>query len=241
MMKLLAALLVVFSSLAHAEVPLQSDLSLGYLAQASADTKDKPLVIFIHGYGSNEQDLFDIKDRLPADYTYLSLRAPLELEQGSYQWFHKRPDVSEYDGDTGDLKNSVSLITLFIQQATAKYQTEPDKVILIGFSQGAVMTYEIGLRHPEIVRGIAALSGKILPVLRSEVQANDKLNKLSVFVGHGTADVRLPFKGATDAVSLLQRLSVKPEFHAYQGMGHTINDNEIADLDHWLEETIKGA
>ena len=104
----------------------------------------------------------------------------------------------------------------FIAQAAKKYHTEPDKVFLVGFSQGAIMSYEVALRHPEAVGGIAALSGRILPVLKSALKPDEKRQTLAIFIGHGKEDNRLPYKDGTEADSLLQSMSLKPEFHAYE-------------------------
>jgi len=97
----------------------------------------------------------------------------------------------------------------------------------VGFSQGAMMSYEVALRHPEAVGGIAALSGRILPVLKSGLKPDEKRQQLAIFIGHGTADTLLPYKDGTDADSLLQSLSLKPEFHAYPGVGHSISGTEM--------------
>ena len=234
MLKILALLTLLASTAVHAQTPLQTDLPLKYLAQATTDSNPQPLVIFLHGYGSNEQDLFDIKDDLPASYTYLSVRAPLVMEAGSYQWFRKKGEGA-YNGETDDLKSSGQLLLDFIAQAAKKYHTEPEKVFLVGFSQGAIMSYEVALRHPEAVGGIAALSGRILPVLRSELKPDEKRQKLAIFIGHGTADKRLPYVDGTDADSLLQSLSLKPVFHAYPGVGHSISATEMQDLSAWLQ------
>jgi phospholipase/carboxylesterase len=233
MLKFLAMALLLASSAAQAQSSLQTDLPLQYLEQANPDSRNQPLVIFLHGYGSNEEDLFGIKDQLPAQYTYVSVRGPQALDEDSYQWFHKKGEGA-YDGETADLNSSARLIADFITQATAKYHTQSDKVFLVGFSQGAIMSYEVGLRHPEWVRGIAALSGKVLPVLRSELKADKKRERLAIFIGHGTADQRLPYTDGSEADNLLQRLGLKPEFHAYPGIGHTITANEMQDLNSWL-------
>lgn len=233
MFKFLFFTLFCFSAGVQAQVQLQDDLPLQYLAQAPSDSRDQPLVIFLHGYGSNEEDLFDIKDSLPVNYTYLSVRAPQTLEEGSYQWFHKKGD-GPYDGVTGELASSAQLIEAFVDKAVAKYHTRADKVFLVGFSQGAIMSYEVGLRHPQAVRGIAALSGKLLPVLRAELKADPRLHRLAIFIGHGTADQRLPYSDGSEANSLLQGLGLTPEFHAYPGIGHTISGSEIEDLNRWL-------
>ncbi|MGE8154539.1 alpha/beta hydrolase [Pseudomonas vancouverensis] len=234
MLKLLALFTLLVSAAVHAQPSLQSDLPLKYLEQANPDSQDQPLVIFLHGYGSNEQDLFGIKDDLPATYTYLSVRAPLVVGEGSFQWFRKKGEGA-YNGETDDLKSSSQTLLDFITQATKKYHTEPEKVFLVGFSQGAIMTYELGLRHPEAVGGIAALSGRILPVLKSELKPDEKRRSLAVFIGHGEQDKRLPVTDGSEANNLLQSVSLEPEFHAYPGVGHSISADEIQDLSAWLQ------
>jgi phospholipase/carboxylesterase len=245
MLKFLAVLLIAFSGLAQARMApdtdftIHTDLPLSYVAQVSPEAKDRPLVIFLHGYGSNEMDLYGMKDLLPADYNYLSVRAPLSMKEGRYLWFTQKPQTADYDGMTGDLKNSGEVLRQFIEQAAKKYQTPPTKVFLVGFSQGAMMSYEIGLRHPELVGGFAALSGKVLPVLRSELKADPAQHPLAVFIGHGKADNRVPFSGGSDAETYLQTLNIKPEFHGYAGVGHTISEAEIGDLKAWLERVAR--
>jgi phospholipase/carboxylesterase len=90
------------------------------------------------------------------------VRAPLEVDGGGYKWFSQDTDQAEYEGVTRDVDQSTDQLRTFIQQATEKYATQPDKVVLIGFSQGAMMSYQIGLQYPELVHAIAPLSGKIL-------------------------------------------------------------------------------
>lgn len=239
MMKFFAALLCVFTGMAHAEPALLTDLALPYLAAAPAESKDKPLIIFLHGYGSDERDLLDIKNDLSPGYTYLSVRAPQEVDGGGYKWFTQDTDQAEYEGVTSDVDKSTDLLRTFIQQATEKYQTQPDKVILVGFSQGAMMSYQIGLQYPELVHGIAPLSGKILASLHSRLKPDERLKSLKVFIGHGSADTRVPYSGATEAKAVLENLLIVPEFHSYAGAGHTITTAEVADLKHWLEGQLQ--
>lgn len=234
MLKFLALFTLLASATVHAQPPLQTDLPLKYMEQVNRDSSGQPLVIFLHGYGSNEQDLFGIKDDLPSEYNYLSVRAPMVMQEGSYQWFRKKGEGA-YNGETDDLKSSGQLLLEFITQATNKYHTQPHKVFLVGFSQGAIMSYEVALRHPEAVGGIAALSGRILPVLQSELKPDEKRQSLAIFIGHGTADQRLPLSDGTEANSLLQSVSLEPEFHAYQGVGHSISAEELKDLSAWLQ------
>ncbi|MBC2658791.1 alpha/beta fold hydrolase [Pseudomonas sp. MSSRFD41] len=233
MIRCLALLALLAAPFVHADTLLHDDLPLRYLEQAPTETRDQPLVIFLHGYGSNEADLFGLHERLPATYTYLSARAPQTLDEDSFQWF-RRQGQGPYDGVSEDLASSAELIGRFVRAAAAKYLTEPGKVVLVGFSQGAAMAYEVGLRHPQAVRGIAALSGKILPLLASQLRSEPGLQRLGIFIGHGTSDQRLPYSDGVEANRLLRGLALEPQFHAYPGMGHSISEVEIQDLDRWL-------
>ncbi|AZE99754.1 Phospholipase/carboxylesterase family protein [Pseudomonas orientalis] len=239
MLKLLVLALTLLAGVAQADADLHTDLPLSYLEQTQGDARNQPLVIFLHGFGSNEEDLFSIKDTLPSTWTYLSVRAPLPVEPRGYRWFTKTPGDGDYDGVTADLHSSARLIEDFVLKATAKYHTQSDRVFLVGFSQGAIMSYEVGLRRPELLRGIAALSGSVLPVLKAELKPDDTLGKLAIFIGHGTLDQALPYASGTRANEVLEGIGLKPEFHGYPGMNHTISEAEVQDLKAWLEKSLK--
>jgi phospholipase/carboxylesterase len=239
MLKLLALTLTLLAGVAQADSELHTDLPLSYLEQTQGDARNQPLVIFLHGFGSNEEDLFGIKDALPSTWTYLSVRAPMPVEPRGYRWFTKTPGDGDYDGVTADLHSSARLIEDFVVKATAKYHTMSDRVFLVGFSQGAIMSYEVGLRRPELMRGIAALSGSVLPVLKAELKPDAALGKLAIFIGHGTLDQALPYASGTRANEVLEGLGLKPEFHGYPGMNHTISEAEVQDLKAWLEKSLQ--
>ena len=239
MLKLFALALTLMASAAHADATLHTDLPLSYLEQTQSDARNQPLVIFLHGFGSNEEDLFGIKDALPSTWTYLSARAPMPVDPQGYRWFTKTPGDGDYNGETADLQRSAALIEDFVGKATAKYHTHSDRVFLVGFSQGAIMSYEVGLRKPALVRGIAALSGSVLPVLKAELKPSESLGKLAIFIGHGTLDQALPYTSATQANEVLVGLGLTPEFHGYPGMPHTVSDTEVQDLKAWLENSLK--
>ena len=126
-----------------------------------------------------------------------------------------------------------------VTKASEGLKVPHDKIVVVGFSQGAIMSYEVALREPELVRGIAALSGSVLPVLRSALKPDAAMGKLAIFIGHGTLDQALPFSSATQANKVLAELGLKPEFHQYLGMNHTISEAEIQDLKAWLEKSLK--
>ena len=86
MLKLFALALTLLAGAAHADSTLHTDLPLAYLEQTQSDARNQPLVIFLHGFGSNEDDLFGIKDALPSTWTYLSVRAPMPVDPHGYRF-----------------------------------------------------------------------------------------------------------------------------------------------------------
>ncbi|MBA1242394.1 alpha/beta hydrolase [Pseudomonas japonica] len=235
MTKWLAALLFpLIASLAHAQPVLQHDLPLSYLAQAGANPQAHPLIIFLHGYGANEEDLFEIHERLFPDFTYLSVRAPMPLGEGRYQWFSKTPDNGPYEGVPAEVQRSLETLRAFVTEAGRKYKVAPRRIYLVGFSQGAMMSYELALQYPDSVGGIAALSGKLTSGMRQRLAPLPGLAQLPVFIGHGTADPILPYAEATQANEALLKVGIKADFHAYPGMTHGVSKTEVDDLAKWL-------
>jgi phospholipase/carboxylesterase len=90
-----------------------------------------------------------------------------------------------------------------------------------------------------LVRGIAALSGSVLPVLKAQLKPDERLGQLAIFIGHGTLDQALPYASATRANEVLAGLGLKPTFHTYPGMTHTISELEIQDLNTWLQTHLR--
>lgn len=239
-MKLITFILLAMATMVHAENKIQTDLPLKYLVAepkvVHSAVQSKPLVIFLHGYGSNEEDLFELKQEFSQDFTYLSVQAPMVLAPGSYQWYGLQPH--EQSSVEATVKKHVKQLENFILAATVKYHTEANKVILIGFSQGGMMSYELALLHPKIVRGIASLSGKILPALKNQLRPGMDLSGLGVFIGHGTGDDRVPLREATEAHALLEKTSIKPIFKTYAKLGHSINQQELTDIKNWMETIL---
>lgn len=241
MKKYLSYLLLILLSVSyslHAQTSeTLNDLSLTYLARVPAIHNTKtPVVILLHGYGSNEQDLFGLQNFFPSNYILLSARAPYTIGSGGYQWFERQMVNGKFSGRKEDIDNNRKSILKFVTEVVKKYNADAGNVYLVGFSQGAMMCYETGLTAPGIVKGIGVLSGRLSEPLRTALKPNNNLSKLKIFIAHGTADSRIPYAEGKAACDFLSTLSLKPEFHTYQGMDHTITNEVMADLLNWLKK-----
>lgn len=216
----------------YAQSGLKTDLPLSYLIQSPAgNTSGSPMIILMHGYGSNEKDLFELKNVFPKNYIIISLRAPLALGSNSFQWFRMDAGAA---GTNADLKKSREKVTAFISAALKKYHADAAQVYLSGFSQGAMMCYEVGLTAPQLLKGIAPLSGKIFESLKPQIKKSAALTRLKVFIGHGDSDNRVAYSFATEANTYLKQLGLSPVLHTYKDMQHAISQPELNDLLLWL-------
>lgn len=216
---------------------LQTGLSLPYLVREPSIKVDKPkIMILLHGYGSNEADLFALQSSLPANSMVISARAPIAMGDNGFQWFRMETVNGAMQGNREDIKSSAEKIKSFIKEITLKYQAEANQVYLCGFSQGAMMSYEVGLTAPQLLKGIAPLGGKIFDSLKANIKPSASLKALKIFIGHGDADNRVAYSYATEADSFLKKLGLSPVFHTYKGLGHSINQAELSDLVLWFND-----
>lgn len=192
-----------------------------------------PVLILLHGVGSNEQDLFSLANRLPDNYRVISARAPIRLGENSFAWYQVDFSTGKPVFNIEQEKNSRAVLIQFIDQIKSKYAVS-DKIYLGGFSQGGIMSYGVGLTRPDLVDGIAVMSGRLLEEIKPLVVANDKLQALKIFISHGTNDPVLNIQYARTSVEYLKTLNIHPTYHEYPAV-HTINNDMLLDLVKWLK------
>ena len=126
------------------------NLSLHHLVREPKIKLDKnPLLLLLHGYGSNEEDLFSFAAELPEEYYVISARAPYDMMYGSYAWYAINFDADENKfSDIEQAKTSRDLISNFIDELLANYAIDSENVTLIGFSQGCILSYAVALSYP---------------------------------------------------------------------------------------------
>lgn len=208
--------------------------SLHYLVrQPKIKTEKPPLVILLHGVGSNEQNMFSFADSLPDNFLVVSARGPITLRENSYAWFQVQFTSEKSIINEEQAENSRKEIIKFIEDLKKIEDFDEHQVYLMGFSQGGIMSYSVALTEPEKIRGIAVMSGRLLPEAKPLVANNERLKKLKIFVSHGTHDSVLRFQYALDAVDYLKSKELQPEFHQYNE-DHTISQQMLSDFINWL-------
>jgi len=211
------------------------ELMLSYKSYRPAQTDNKPgLIVLLHGIGSNEDDLFRLKDSLPAGFVIVSARAPYTISLGRYTWF----ELAHQDGkpviNAEQAEKSRLVLNTFISQLTERYGIDDKNIYLGGFSQGGIISYSVGLTFPQKLKGIFILSSRLLPEVKPLIKVGPVLEKLRAFIAHGTDDNVLPIHYAREAKSYLKDLLPLIEYHEYD-MEHRTGQEELADLNSWIE------
>jgi len=216
-----------------------SKLTLDYLKrEPKSNTKNPSLLILLHGYGSNEEDLFSFANELPDDFLIISARAPQTIGFGSYAWYTIH--FNNTQGKFSDIPEAIAAreqIATFIDEVQEEYNISPEKTFLLGFSQGTILSYAVALNYPNKVQKIMALSGYINPeLLPKEIEEYD-YSKLDFFISHGNVDQVIPVDWAKQAPNFLNNLKIKNCYQEYP-VGHGVAPQNFFDLKKWLENRL---
>ncbi|MCS4238324.1 phospholipase/carboxylesterase [Myroides gitamensis] len=214
---------------------METSLSINYLIQEPKVKKDKnPLILLLHGYGSNEEDLFSFASELPEDYYIVSAQAPYLVPPYGYAWYaiHFDADANKFSDDQQAIE-SRDLIVKFIDELTAKYAIDSDNINLVGFSQGAILSYAIALSYPEKINKVVALSGYFNANIITPGFEQHDFSQLRLFASHGTVDQVIPVEWARKTSPILDALQVKHQYKEYP-VGHGVHPLNFADFKQFL-------
>ena len=211
-------------------------MTLHHLVREPKIKLDKnPLLLLLHGYGSNEEDLFSFASELPEEYYVVSVRAPYELGYGSYAWYAINFDADENKfSDVPQAQQSRDLIANFIDELVANYPIDATKITLIGFSQGTILSYAIALSYPEKIQRVVAMSGYLNTEMALPNFENNDFSHLKIFASHGTVDQVVPVDWARKAAPALTKLGIEVVYKEYP-IGHGVAPQNFYDFKNWLQ------
>ncbi|MFC4817566.1 alpha/beta hydrolase [Flavobacterium sp. GCM10023249] len=214
------------------------ELSLYHLVREPKQKLDKnPLLLLLHGYGSNEEDLFSFATELPDEYYVISARAPYDMMYGSYAWYAINFDAdAKKFSDLDQARISRDLIAQFIDELLVNYPIDANNVTLIGFSQGCILSYAVGLSYPQKVQRIVGMSGYFNEEIAIDNYDKNDFSTFKVFASHGNVDQVVPVEWARNAKPLLDNLGIQNVYKEYP-VGHGVAPQNFYDFRNWLNET----
>ena len=211
-------------------------MTLHHLVREPKIKLDKnPLLLLLHGYGSNEEDLFSFASELPDHYYVISARAPYDIQYGSYAWYAIDFDADEKKfSDLNQARNSRDVIANFIDELVAHYPIDANNITLIGFSQGCILSYAVAMSYPEKIQRVVAMGGYFNFEMAKDNFEKNNFSNLTFFASHGTVDQVVPVDWARKAKPLLDKLGIENVYKEYP-IGHGISPQNFHDFKSWLE------
>jgi phospholipase/carboxylesterase len=209
--------------------------------KGAAQGEARSLVVFLHGYGADGSDLLGLADvlgpHLP-DAAFVAPDAPERCVGGGfgYQWFPiPWLDGSPQAAADAGMANSINDLNGFLDARLAEEGLTPDRLALVGFSQGAMMSLHVAPRRSKAVAGVVAISGRLL---KPELLAAEAKVKPPVLLIHGDQDAVVPFTDMAKAGDVLVAAGFATYGHVMHGTGHGIAPDGLGAALQFLQEKL---
>ena len=207
--------------------PEQFEAGLIYRYQMPSGPGPYPTAVMLHGRFGTEDVMWVFRKTIPQPWLVVAPRAPLP-DEGYFSWLLQPPDKWP---DLAAFTPAVEALTRFLRALPSLYNADPERIYLLGFSQGAAVAFATALMIPKLVRGVAGLVG-FAPEVPPE-QVAGKLDGMPAFIAAGTQDRTVPYDRAQHAAELLRRAGPEEEYNKYT-TGHKIPADGIKDLRAWF-------
>ncbi|GLQ34026.1 phospholipase [Amylibacter marinus] len=211
-----------------------------YRKEPKSGTADS-LVVFLHGFGADGKDLLGLADPL-ADYlpntVFVSPDAPsrCSVNPMGYQWFPiPRMDGSSEEAAIAGMQTAVGALDEFLDELAESTKIAPQRTVLVGFSQGTMMSLHVAPRRAEALAGVVGFSG----LLRNPQDLEQEIKHRSpVLLVHGDADDVVPYAEMAKAADVLAALDVPTYTHTSPNTAHGIAPDGLSQALAFIKQVL---
>jgi phospholipase/carboxylesterase len=209
---------------------------LHYLVREQKDTtKSAPVLILLHGYGSNENDLFSLSSQIPDNWLVLSVRAPIRLGSNQFKWYNVKLVNEKITMNFEDEEKSRQLLLKLIDEISIKYKIDKNKIVTAGFSQGANMALGLALTEPEKILAAGCFSGRFMEEIKPLIKDKKALKAKQIFITHGTKDKMLPLRYAKENQAILEAFGMEVTLST-DNVAHSISRKQLNEFVKWMKK-----
>lgn len=200
--------------------------------------KAESLVVFAHGWRADGDDMMGLAVQwapsMPDTY-FMAPNAPMPSEEmfGSFQWYDLGPENRHRRGEA--VREAANTLNDFLDQQLAWLGLPPEKLVMVGFSQGYGVTFDAALRR---VVAPAALVGFTGSIANKKTLPGEILSKPPVMMIHGDADPVIPVKALLESIHYLRDLDFDVTWHISHGLGHEIDQPAVDAGRKFVEEIL---
>lgn len=178
-------------------------------------------VIMLHGRGADAADILGLAGSF--DRPALAYLAP---DAAGHTWY-PRPFIAPVAQNQPYLASALELIADIIGLLITR-DIPPERIALVGFSQGACLALEFAARHPDRYGAVVALTGGLIGDVIDPADYRGSLEGTPVFIGSSDVDPHIPFARVGESTAVMEKLGAEVTEKIYPGMGHTINEDEVS-------------
>ena len=218
-------------------------MDLLYTAHVPPGEGPFPTVLMLHGWGASAHDLLGLAPIVhgggalvlcpqgPVGFQIAPEQAPGMLGFG---WW---PIASDREIDPDAFDTARQAVAGFLNDACERYPIDRRKIVVLGFSQGGVMAYDLVLGDPGRFAGLVALSSWLPEAVDAAVPSQDAMQNFPALVVHGTKDPMIPVENAQDSRQRLLARGANVHYREFE-MEHEINQEALREIVIWLEEKV---
>lgn len=194
----------------------------------------RAVMVMVHGRGASARDILSLTQELPRDgFCFL---AP---EAANATWYPYR-FMEPMERNEPWLSSALNLVDTLVQRALAA-NIPHEKIMLLGFSQGACLATEYAARHAQKYGGIVGLSGGLIGPDGTPRDYDGSFDHTPVFLGCSDVDFHIPKERVMETRDVLQRLGADVTMRLYPNMDHTVNEDELAFVGGMMENLVARA
>lgn len=215
-----------------------SPLQLSAITRPSTLEGKAPALFLLHGYGSDENDLFRFAEELPKELFIISLRAPYPLSPYGNAWYAINFDADQNKwNDVKQARSSMKLILECIESSCKIYNLDSNNINLLGFSQGCILSMALALNHPKVFKNVIGLSGYICKEFLNSPLDKSHYNHLNFYCSHGSSDQVIPVNWARETPKILEQYHIAFDYSEFP-VGHGVAPQNFFEFKRWLENRI---
>jgi len=184
-------------------------------------TEGRPFVVMLHGRGAGPENILDLLPRLARPQ--LQYVAPAAPNRTWYPYSF----MAEIEKNEPHLSNALAQLGQVVRDAEAT-GVPRRRIILLGFSQGACLATEFMIRNASRFGGLIAFSGGAIGPPGTAWKASGRFDGTPMFFGCSDVDAHVPEPRVRESAAICERMGAMVTTKIYPGMGHLVNDDEIA-------------
>ena len=213
-------------------------MKLVHAAYEPAGEGPFPTIFAMHGWGSNAMDLHGLAPYIAkGQFLVICPQGAVDVEIGAingYGWYQTYPGGK---ADEEKVDEAVAQLAAFINEACQRYPVDRTKIVIVGFSQGGMMAYNLAVRWPKRFAALAGIATAFPEWLADRATDREAFAQLPTLIEHGRADEAISMKRARKTQETLRELGFPVTFKDYD-CGHEVAADGVRDLSAFLTEKV---